>query len=322
MYTLGAQITIGNKRFTRVNEVKVSSSSTILEDTATIKLPATARMEREGEFISEVETAKAFQVGDQVTIQLGYDGNLRTEFQGYVRAIHPNQPLEIECEDATWLLKRKNVKASWRTATLKVILTEILRDTGIGLEGDPPTINFKNFYLRDISAAKALMKLKEEYGLTVYLVSPSQLYVGLGTQNDQTLVRYEMTSNVIDSDLEWESEEDVLLKVKAVHVKPDNTLVEKEVGDPDGELRTIFFYDLEDPGQLESLALEEVKKYRYSGYRGSVTTFLLPNVQVGNVALVTDPNFAERDGSYLVESVETTYGINGARRKVELGIKV
>jgi hypothetical protein len=146
--------------------------------------------------------------------------------------------------------------------------------------------------------------------------------VGLSNENDDTLVRYIMGENVISSDLEWESEEDVQLKIKAVHVKPDNTIVEKEVGDPEGEVRTLFFYDLEDPDQLETLALEEIRKYRYSGYRGSINTFLLPNAVVGNVAQIEDPNFPERDGRYLVDSVETRFGEQGARRKVELGIKV
>jgi hypothetical protein len=159
MFVLNAEIQIGDKVFRRVNQVEISSTADRLEDTATIKLPTTARLEREGEYISEVETAKTFSVGDAVTIKLGYNGALRTEFQGYVRAIHPNIPLEIECEDAIYLLKRKTVAKSWRTATLKQILQEILSGTTISLAGDPPTITFQRFlspeYFRGQGAAEA-----------------------------------------------------------------------------------------------------------------------------------------------------------------------
>jgi hypothetical protein len=322
-YYLSAEITIGGKKFSRVNSVEIETDMRRLEDIATIKLPTTARLVRDGEMISEVETARTFAVGDEVSIKLGYDGELREEFHGFVRKIRPNTPLEIECEDAVFLLKRKPLKRSFKNTTLKELLNYILADTGISLAGEPPGVNFTHFYLRDnISAAKALQKLKEEYGLTIYFKSFKSLFVGIASDDDGKTVKYRFGENVIDNDLEWTDEADVKMRVKAIHVKANNTQVKKEVGDPDGELRTIYLYDLEKESDLERLALEELKKQTYSGYRGTFKTFLLPVVRVGNIASITDPNFPERAGSYLVEKVKVTYDEGGARRIVSPSFKI
>ncbi|MCA0234954.1 MAG: hypothetical protein LCH81_01075 [Bacteroidetes bacterium] len=322
MYVLGAEIEIGGKKFTRVNMVEVESSAKVIEDTATIKMPTTARLERQGKFITEVDTARVFKVGDPVVIRLGYNGELREEFRGFVSKIKPSTPLEIECIDATWTLRRKNLKASFKKTTLKNLLNFILKDTGVSLKGNVPGVNFTEFYFKNVTAATALQKLKDDYGLTVYLKNFNELHVGLSSYTDGMVVKYGISENVIDNDLEWVNEDDTRIKVKAVHIRPNNTKVEKAVGDLDGETRTLFFYDLDDPKQLETMALQELAKYKYSGYKGGFNTFLLPVVQVGNVARIRDIHFEERGGDYLVDKVTTTFGTDGARRKIELGIKV
>lgn len=321
MYVLTADIKIAGKKFTRVNSVKIESSAKVLEDTATIIIPATARMERAGQFVSEVETAKAFEVGDPVFIMLGYDGDLKVEFRGFVSKIKPGTPLEIECIDSTWLLRRKNCKGSFKNTTLKKLLEFILNDTGITLEGEIPGIEFKTYYLKNVTAASAIQELKERYGLTLYMAG-TKLRVGLTSFTDKVVVKYGLGENVIENDLEWVNEDDTRIKVKAVHIKKDNTKIEKTYGDEDGELRTVYFYDLDKGADLEKMAVAEAGKYKFTGYDGGFTTFLLPYAQVGNVARINDKQFGERAGDYLIDKVTTTYGTNGARRKIELGIKL
>jgi hypothetical protein len=322
MYALTAQIEIGGKKFDRVNMVEIESSAKMIEDKATIKMPTTARLERQGKFITEVDTARIFHVGDEVVIRLGYNGDLKEEFRGFVSKIRPTTPLEIECTDATWTLRRKNLKASFKNRTLKQLLEFILEGTGITLKGDVPGVNFTHFYFKNTSAASALQKLKDDYGLTIYLKNFNELHVGLSSATDGVIVKYGISENVIDNNLEWVNEDDTRIKVKAIHIRPNNTKIEKEFGDGDGEVRTLFFYDVNDGAQLEALAKEELKKYKYSGYKGGLTTFLLPGVQVGNVARLRDIHFDERAGDYLVDKVTTTFGTEGARRKIELGLKV
>lgn len=322
MYVPGLNIIINQDTFRRVHEVTIEKSMKTIGAKATIKIPATGRLERQGEFITEVETAKRFDRGDAVLIEAGYDGVRRLEFQGYVSRVKPGTPVEIECEDAMFLLRRRNLQQSWRSVTLAALLDYILRDTGITVNNDAPRITFAPFYLKNVSAATALQKLKEEYGLTMYFRSITELYVGVAADNDQTEVKYRFGENVIDNDLTWRDENDVRLKIKAVHIRQNNTRVEKEVGDADGELRTLFFYNLPNGSDLERTALEEMKKYKFSGYEGKLNTFLLPNAQPGNVAVLDDRQFAERSGKYIIDKVTTTIGVNGARRVVELGLKV
>lgn len=322
MFVLTAQIEIAGKKFSRVNLVEIESSAKVLEDTALIRMPTTARLERQGEFISEVETRKEFKVGDSVAIRLGYNGNLKEEFRGFVSKIKPGTPLEIECVDATWTLRRKNLKASFKNTTLKALLEHILQGTDIELQGEVPGINFKHFYFKNVSAASAIQQLKDDYGLAMYLKNFNQLYVGLTSATDNVTVVYGLGENIIENDLEWVNEDDTAIKVKAVHIRADNTKIEKQYGDEDGELRTLFFYDLDNGADLEKMALAEAAKYKYNGYKGGFTTFLLPYAEVGNVARLRDKQFSERDGDYLIDKVVTTFGTEGARRKIELGIKV
>lgn len=322
MYVIGVKVEINDVVFSRVHEVQIERSRKTLGAKATIKIPATARLERQGEFISEVETAKRFDRGDAVFIEAGYNGNMRLEFQGYVSRIKPGTPIEIECDDAIFLLRRKNLKAAFQNTTLAALLEFILKGTGIKVVGSTPGINFKTFYFKNTSAANALQKLKDEYGLTMYFRSINELFVGLAEEVDGTEVKYRLGWNVIDNTLEWHDEEDVRLKIKAIHIKKDNTKVEKEIGDDDGELRTLYFYDLENGADLERVAKQEMLKYKYSGYDGGLETFLLPNITAGNVVNLEDAQFEQRSGKYLADKVTTTIGTGGARRKIELGLKV
>src|SRR5690606_13393849 len=98
-------------------------------------------------------------------IQLGYNGELQTEFEGYVTAIRPTIPVEVHCEDEAWKLKQTTVNKSWKQTTLKEVVTYILPDADVSEVQD---VTLKPFVIKDISAYKALEKLKEVYGLTAY----------------------------------------------------------------------------------------------------------------------------------------------------------
>jgi hypothetical protein len=70
---------------------------------------------------------------------------------------------------------------------------------------------------------------------------------------------------------------------------------------------------------LRQMANEKALKMNYQGYNGTLNTFLQPVAQPGMTAFIADPTYPSHDGNYLVESVATTFGILGARRKLELG---
>ena len=321
MKTLTADIQIGAYTFNHVNEVKVEKSVDTLGSTASIKIPTTAYLVSQGEKTTAVETARQFKPGDFVTIKLGYDGDNQEEFFGFVRRINLTTPIEIECEDWVYMLKKRKYLKSWKKTTLLDVLKFIVTGTGIELNANIPTVEFVNFQL-DTNGADALQKIKDEYGLTVYF-HKGELYAGLAYAIERGRVKYRLRYNVIeDNDLKWRRAEDVELNVKAICIKKDNTKIEAEVGDKDGEKRTLFFYDVQSVKQLETLAKEELQKYKYDGYEGKITTFLQPFADIAYVAEIDDPVYSERGGNYWVHTVEVTYGTGGARRVVHLGIKI
>jgi hypothetical protein len=89
----------------------------------------------------------------------------------------------------------------------------------------------------------------------------------------------------------------------------------------DGEIRTI---------NMMKMPVDEVKNYisrqlnrlTYEGWRGSFVTFGLPKVNHGDIVQLIDDVIPERNGRYMVKSVETSFGVNGFRQTIGLDIKV
>lgn len=319
-------IFINSVHFYRVNQVTIEKSTEVLEDTALIKIPATARLTYKGPSYKG-PSAKVFKVGDFVEITIGYKGKFKkTEFKGFVKKISPTQPLEIECEDWTWELRRKNIQKSWKKTTLKEVLREIVSGTGIELSADVPNITFEPFYINNSDAAFALQKLKDEYGLAIYFQEDGKLFAGLAYSQKTGAVKYHLNgpeSNVIDADsLKWRAKEDVKIKVKAISINKDNTRNEVEFGDKDGSIKTIHLYNVKTKAELEELAKKELERIKFDGYEGSIQSFLIPEAIPGMTAEITDVDFPERSGSYYVESVKTTFGTSGVRRNVKIGIQL
>lgn len=323
-YTLNCKIKIGNVSFESVNEVRIKRSIFSIGDTAVIKLPLSAHLRNSatGE-MKKVKTSQQFKVGDPVMIQLGYDGMLKKEFYGYVNRLNLRMPLEVECEDHTWPLKKINIKYAWKSATLREILTYIGDLAGFELLEGIPDVTLTNFYVNDQTALWALQKIKDTYGLTLYFTLDGLLYAGLAYTREAGSVRFTTGRNIIKSDdLKWVNSEDVRLKIRAVSMERNGSRIESELGDTDGEVRTLYFYDIHSKQELEELARAEIGKYKYTGYRGVMSCFLQPWAEPSMTALLNDELFRERSGNYFIESTEVIFGLNGARRKISLGAKL
>lgn len=324
------EIKIGKIRFNRVNECTIVKSAELLENTATIKIPRSAIALKKGERSSFTDTSKRFKSGDEVIIKMGVngsaaanyeDGTKQEEFRGYVRHLKVGYPIEIVCEDQTWVLKQKNLLASFKQITLKQLLEYMLKGTGIQLEKNVPTINFDKFIFRNVTAAQALQKLKEKYGLTIYFKEWNLLFVGIAFEQDTYEIKYQIGKNVISDSLEIVDETDTKMSCKAILITKDNQRIEREVGDPQGEKRTLYFYNI-DAASLESIARKELVKYKYTGLKGSFDTFLIPNPRLGQRSEIRHPSFPDKDGKYLTTKIETTMSDSGARRKIFIGLKV
>jgi hypothetical protein len=254
---------------------------------------------------------------------LGYGDDVVTEFTGFVKRIEPNVPLKIECEDYAWVLRRKNYSKAWKNTNLKTVLQYLISKTDIELAGNIPDVNFEKFRLNDVNGVFALEKIKDEFGLTLYFRGKT-LYAGLAYTLETNLptVQYEYSTNIIDTNLTFRRKEDVKIRLKVIGVKKDNKRVKTEVGDPDGETRTMHRYGVTDEATLKRLGNEELKKYKFDGYDGSITAFGRPFCMHSYVAEFNDPTFPSRTGSYFIDEVKISWGQGGYRRVVDFGLKV
>lgn len=317
MFVLCSKITIGGKSFSGVNEVQIKRSIHELAATATVKVPVTAVLMRQGEAPAYIEMAQAIKIGDPVEIHLGYNGSYNLEFRGYVKNLNLRTPLEIVCEDAFYTTRHQNVTFQGKTT-----LEKILKACGLQV-GYAATLTLEAFQVDNKSVAWVLAKLQTDYGLAICFDLEGRVYASEPYKIVGEAVKYRMRENVIsDDDLQYQRAEDVKLKIKAVCIYKDGKKVEAEIGAKDGTEKKLYFYDVKDQTELAALAAAELKRYSYDGYAGKITTFLQPYASPMMVAQIEDQAYNARNGRYYIESVTTNYGMNGARRAVEIGLKI
>lgn len=324
------KITIGDNFFDFVTNGSFDSSWRTMTDTASLVLPH--RFKKEGKTIYAGEDS-FFKKGDNVEVLTGYYPNIGPIFEGYVTKIIPGVPVEIKMEDPAWLLKQNNLTMSFKSVTLETLVNKSLEEakkksSGRVLEGlkkiKTHVVDAKlgAFRITNVNMIGILDELKKTYALTSYMRG-HDLYVGLAYNGSGKRVSFEFEKDIITegTNLEYLKKDDVAFKIKAVSMLENNTKIEIEIGDPNGEQRTITKYNLSE-GELRRVAKREAERLRYEGFRGQITTFLQPIMKHGDEVELIDKKRPDRNGVYLVESVMATIGIDGSFQTLKLGAKI
>lgn len=322
MFVFDCELIIGNFKLKTFNSVKVTTSRKTLGDTAVIKIGDAGRKQK---------LRNSIKVGDRVVLKMGYKGYpIQTEFEGYVSEISPNVPFEIHCLDEIFKMRRDVVKTpegklgmSWKKTTLLDVLKYILQ----GYETDlfnVPDVELVPFVIEaKVNRAQVLKKIKEEYGFDVYFRG-NKLICTLGyTEVIEEQPIFHLQKNVIKTDLIYRKKEDSKIKLKAISILQDNTRVEIEVGDPDGEIRTWYTETpIKDKEKLKLLAEAQIENYKYEGYTGKIKTFGIPYATHSMSAKILDDTYPERAGIYFIEQVETSVSVTeGFKRDITFGKK-
>lgn len=309
--------------FSGFNAIEVVRDIFTINSSAKINIPLSARLKHGGNTTESVQTADVFNRGDKVEIRLGYDDDLRLEFEGYIKRLNFSKPLQIECEGCEFLLRSPMPTKTWAKTTLTEVLNYIIDGTGIELYDEMPDISFDDFVIgANLDRLQTLQQVKEKYGLTVYFEG-NKLYAGLAYTRNNGTVKYELGTNTLkDDQLKYRSADDVALKIKAVWIRPDNTKLEAEVGDPSGSLRTLHFYNVSSVDELKRIATEEMQKYKYSGYEGKIITFAQPFALPAMKGEIVDKSYPERNGTYYITKTTVKADTGGVRRTVEFTIKL
>lgn len=319
-FLMTCQVAIGDYSFKQVHRIETRSSWKTLADTATIELPSLK---------NTYNIANHFKVGDKVSINMGWTGWNKVydynEFTGYVKRIKPNVPVVIECEDATWLLRRVPLNKVLTNCTLRDVVNYIIAQSNkvntdqITLLSQTDTSpKFEKIVLANVNGAEALEGLKK-YGIVAFFRG-LQLYVGLPYIYTSGNVKYNLAFNTIDSDLTYRHADDIAIRLKAIAVNANGKTitVTVPVGKTDGDLRSKVYAEVLDKDSLIALANSDIKKLKFEGYEGELETFIVPFVQHSMAADIIDPDYEARDGRYMVDEVVTEFE-RGIVRKVSLG---
>jgi hypothetical protein len=321
MLRLNSHIVIGGLVLDFVTDVAIESSWKDLTDTCTLRFP------RKVLVLGSQLLPDVVKVGDRVEVRYGYDGALRTEFTGYVVGIKTGPPVEIQCEDDMYLLKRKPMTTAWRSVTLQQVLEYVRAQHGLSFPIQVlGTAELGKFTISQATGAQVFDALRKDYGIRCFF-REGTLVAGDPYKARATAPRHKlaMQANVVSHDLQYVRAQDVRLKVRAIsHIegaKKGRKRIVKEFGDLlDGELRTLNFVGVPE-AELVKRGEAELKRLRFDGYRGTLTTFGIPLVEHGDVVTIQDSNYPEREGDFAVDKVSKSFGTGGSRRVITLGPK-
>ena len=259
--------------------------------------------------------------GDSVRISLGYDDNLQLAFVGYVRDVGFKTPIVITCEDDMFKLKQMPAK---KKAYRSVTLETLLKDQGIAyrlnIMGEQ---SLGAYRVTADTVASLLGKLSEQGVRSFFRFENGEpvLYCGVLFERDSTPSQVFKTGlNIIsDQSLQQQKAENMRLRVKAVSLLPNNKKIKVEVGDADGEHRTLHTYNKTE-SELKAWAEQEIKRLKRDGLTGSFTTFGASLVDcLDAIGLIID---GKKAGVYQVKKNVIKYGGNGYRQEITLGLRV
>lgn len=315
MYRLSAKIEISSTKqweLDKVAEVEISRDTEQLTDTCKIVLPKKIRWDG----LYEVPLKR----GDAVKVWLGYDDNLSLAFVGYIRDVSFKTPITLNCEDEMFKLKQQETaKKAYSTVTLE----QLLRDQGLTSVNVLGEQTLGAYRVTADTVAALLGHLKDNGIRSFYRYEDGTpvLYCGVIFERDTDISQVFATGiNIIDdSNLQQQQADNMRLRVRAISLMPDNSKTKVEVGDEDGELRTVHTYN-KNESELKAWAEQELTRLKQDGLTGSFTTFghcLIDKLD--NIAIKIDD---KKQGAYQVKKNVIKYGTSGFRQEITLGQKV
>lgn len=304
--------------YTFVNDISITKTWSKVTDTCRIVIPK--KIETEGKPIAIGETS-IFKRGDTVKIELGYDDNLKNVFEGFISKVFVKMPITIECEDQMYSLKSKTApNLSYSSVDTKTLIKDL--NLGVSYEVNENQNLGKVRISNNASGAQVLDFLRKEYSIYSYFQS-GKLRVGRPYYKESPQeFTFGNEKNIIEDKLEYVNEEDQKVKVRAYGVRTtDNALVESYYPsrDAEGEQHQIKIDNLGTESDYEMLAKRHYDAQKYTGYRGSFTTFGAPKVEHGDIVLLQSDKIPEMNNKkYLIKQVEIRFGVEGYRQEITL----
>lgn len=317
MLRMDFDIVIGNYRLKMVDSVKVKHSVEQLSDTATITLPAMV----EGKALQVEEKLRPDpEKPTSVTIRLGYNGSLETEFEGFLKTVATDGGnLTLECEDAIYLFDRKVDDVELTGISMKALLEKVVRQIDPSYKVETEfDFTWEKFVFYHATARDILKKVQDETKANIYFKGKT-LYVRpqYAQASDKTVV-FDFSRNIESSSLKYRKKEDKKVEVTVKMTNAAGKSFEETAGAPGGKSikKTVSGVD---PSQLKTLAKNEHNLWCYNGYEGSFTGWLVPYVEPGDAVRIIDSDYPMKGGLYYVTGTEISFSKEGGKRTVSLG---
>lgn len=313
MLRMDFDIRIGNYRLKMVDEVKAKHSVEQLSDTATIALPAMV----EG---TALQVEKSLNVGDAVTIRLGYDGKLQTEFEGYLKAIQTdNGRLVIECEDALYLFDKKVDDVELTGISMKALLEKVVRQIDASFTVQTEfEFTWDKFVFYHATARDILKKVQDETKANIWFDGQTLHVQPQYAQASEKTVLFDFARNIESSNLKYRKKEDKKVEVTVKVTNSKGEECKHTIGASGGKSIQKVVCGV-NPMQLKTLAENEYNLWCYDGYEGSFTGWIVPYVQPGDAVRLHDSDYPAKEGLYYVTGTEISFSKDGGKRSVSLG---
>lgn len=302
-----------------LNAVEIKTSVENLVDTASIILP-------ESVMNNVLQIEDKISRGAQVTIRLGYDDKIQTEFVGYVTEIvNKSGTLSIECEDALFVFRKTVPDKQFKPAKVKDVLQYLIDnvDSSFKLEMDADYgITYEKFTIYQAEAFDVLKKIQEELKANMYFDTESKtLHFHAPYKQERGKVSYDMSRNVESSSLEYKRASSRKVEVIVESTKIDGTVSKVTMGTTGGEQIKMKVGAMSE-ADMKKVAETALQQNNADRYEGTITTWLLPYVAPTYRAKFIDNDYAERNGSYYVTGVDVSFSDGGGKRTLKFGIKL
>lgn len=298
-------------------ECEIVCSVDNLADTATIVLP-------EAVMNKVLNLENKINRGSGVLIQLGYDGNLETEFEGYIQDITTNDStLKIVCEDALFLFRVGVPDVELKPSSLAKIAQYLIDriDPSFRLSCDYD-ISYEKFVIHQATGFDVLKKLQEETKANIYFdTTKKTLHIHPPYIEKAGTVRYSMQQNIEKSTLEYKKAIDKKVEITVESTDSKGKVKSITTGTTGGDKITLKVGPMS-TADMKKVADSSLKKNSFDGYSGSFDGWLVPFVKPTFSAIIEDKDYPYKDGSYYVVGVKTNFSESGGVRTITPGIKL
>jgi hypothetical protein len=315
LFNLSWKITLENYQLMLLEGVEITRSVEQLSDTATITLPGSV-------FNKALEIEDKIKRGNTVKIELGYNDDLVTEFEGFIESIETNDgSITIKCEDAIYKLRQPVADKELVNPDVSDVLNYVLSQIeGYTLSCDYQ-FKYDKFTILSNTAYKVVKQIQEETKANIYLKGKI-LHVHPQYKEIFGLAEYSFQQNIESSELEYRNADDKKTEVIVEGKSKDGKVIRETAGQKGGDTITIKIDGVSDPASLKNMAEEQLKVKSYTGYSGSFTGWLIPYCDAGYKVTISDDDYEYKSGTYYVLEVVTNFSKAGGSRTVKIGSKI